>query len=305
VDQDWPGSGSIFQPFRIEGLVFDTLLNGACVNISNTRSWFTLSDCLFNLTDFATGSVTLLNVSRGSIEQCTFQYGPTAVFAEDCDMLRLEMLQCFDAGVIGSRWFNSTISGCEFHFVPGDGISLYACNWIIVNHNSIESCAAYGLSMNDCHDSEVFNNTLWYNTDAQIFLGSGSSYNTIFDNVITGGAMDYGETNAWDAGIGHGNWWSDYSGSGYYYIPGSAGAVDHYPRGPAVVTTTTTTVTTTTTTTTGSTTTTEMTSIISSGIHIWTPISVPDRIALIVLVTASTALIAAALLLLLRKAKFV
>ena len=44
-----------------------------------------------------------------------------------------------------------------------------------------------------------------------------------------GNAYDDGTDILWDAGPSHGNLWSDYGGSGFYYVPGSGNGIDHYP----------------------------------------------------------------------------
>ena len=70
--------------------------------------------------------------------------------------------------------------------------------------------------------------------DTGIFLGSGTSNVTLVNNYLgsTSGsnAYDEGIGNVWDNPYSQeGNWWSDYSGSGYYYIAGPAGSIDHHP----------------------------------------------------------------------------
>ncbi len=102
--------------------------------------------------------------------------------------------------------------------------------------------------------------------------------------IYTGtyGARDEGSSNQWDYG-NTGNWWSDYQPPGEYSIPGSAGSVDRYPRGPSTSTptsTTTTTSTSTTTNTTSSTTTTTSTDIETVLVTNWAPIDYPLRVAL-------------------------
>ena len=68
-----------------------------------------------------------------------------------------------------------------------------------------------------------------------------SSQNEIFGNMFVnnteGNALDDGEDNSWDDGIGSGNFWDDYGGTGVYVIPGTAGSVDHYPLGQLLNTT--------------------------------------------------------------------
>jgi len=71
-------------------------------------------------------------------------------------------------------------------------------------------------------------NTYW---GIQIYSGS---YCFLYANTIgyngEGNAYDDGSNNSWDNGINTGNMWSDYGGSGYYYITGAAGSIDHFPE---------------------------------------------------------------------------
>ena len=44
-------------------------------------------------------------------------------------------------------------------------------------------------------------------------------------------AFDAGEENSWDSSYEEiGNYWGDFNGTGYYYIDGPAGSIDHYPN---------------------------------------------------------------------------
>ncbi|MCK4484377.1 MAG: hypothetical protein KAU89_06110, partial [Candidatus Thorarchaeota archaeon] len=54
----------------------------------------------------------------------------------------------------------------------------------------------------------------------------------IYLNVIADSnyenACDYGTGNHWNSTVA-GNYWSDYTGTGVYHVPGSAGSIDYYP----------------------------------------------------------------------------
>ncbi|MFW9769298.1 MAG: NosD domain-containing protein [Candidatus Thorarchaeota archaeon] len=120
-------------------------------------------------------------------------------------------------------------------------------NYIANCESGIEMIMANNPRISDC----TVSNTIEYG----IYLGEGSSGATIEENYLgpTEGsnAYDSGDGNSWDNPVSLiGNYWSDYEGSGWYYIPGSAGSIDHYPMiyTPPTITTTTTTGSTTTTT---------------------------------------------------------
>jgi len=85
--------------------------------------------------------------------------------------------------------------------------------------NSIYSNLAYGMLLTNAYDSQVYGN--WFSHNG-------------FAN-----AVDDGWGNSWDDGVGTGNDSDDYSGTGLYYIQGSAGSIDHYPLGYTTFTNTT------------------------------------------------------------------
>ncbi len=97
---------------------------------------------------------------------------------------------------------NSIVSNLE------DGIALVGGPDNILTHNTIKENGAYGVSCGRyTHGNRIHSNMLAYNTV---------------------NAYDNGTNNHWNT-TGRGNYWSDYSGTGVYPIPGTAGAIDHHP----------------------------------------------------------------------------
>jgi parallel beta-helix repeat protein len=80
----------------------------------------------------------------------------------------------------------------------------------------------------------ITDNWILYNTEYGIKLDDSTSENFIFNNSLgwngISNAVDDGIGNLWDFGDETGNYWHDYSGSGWYTIPGSAESIDHYPQ---------------------------------------------------------------------------
>ena len=81
---------------------------------------------------------------------------------------------------------------------------------------------------------EIIGNNVTDNFGTGINIGPRVTNITIHSNVIVsnalGNANDDGMYNQWDNGIDTGNGWSDYSGIGFYEIPGNAGSVDRFPE---------------------------------------------------------------------------
>lgn len=77
--QGWPGTGSVEHPYLIEGLSFNIPKGNHCIEIRNTRKYFTVRDCFFNHTgdawdggtDASTG-IKLFNNTHGLIEKNRF-----------------------------------------------------------------------------------------------------------------------------------------------------------------------------------------------------------------------------------------
>ncbi len=128
----------------------------------------------------------------------------------------------------------------------GTGLSLHFCRYSTINNNTCNNNNYRGIFL-DADDCVVTYNLLQENMNYGIFLSSGSDnnlihHNTFVDNNLgeTSQAYDSGETNTWyDIEIKEGNYWSDWSGTGFYSIDGSADSVDQYPLDEPVGSTTT------------------------------------------------------------------
>ena len=88
-----------------------------------------------------------------------------------------------------------------------------------------------GVSVASSSNNTVLNNTISGNNYG-VYLHPSSDNNLIYLNIIAdnnnGNARDYGTGNHWNSTV-TGNYWSDYTGTGVYHVPGSAGSIDYYP----------------------------------------------------------------------------
>jgi hypothetical protein len=138
------------------------------------------------------------------------------------------------------------------------GLYTFASNTTGVISNIIADCES-AIEMRMTHSAWIFDCVLSNTIDYGIYLGEDTFNVEVEENYLgpTEGsnAYDSGVGNSWDNPMFQsGNYWTDYVGSGYYYIPGSAGSIDHFPRSYIPTTSTSTITTVTTTTQTGSTT---------------------------------------------------
>ena len=94
------------------------------------------------------------------------------------------------------------------------GIYLYNSDFCVVTYNLLQENEFYGVSLISHSD----NNLIHHNTFVDNNLGGTSQ------------ALDDCTNNYWyDPEVKEGNYWSDWSGRGDYYIDGSAGTEDRYP----------------------------------------------------------------------------
>ena len=182
--------------------------------------------------------------------------------------------------ILDLSW-DCTISRCTISSVPGDGVYLSDCSGNIIDACSITSSAATGIALEATTTTTISNNLLQDNTDEEIFIYGDSMGNQIYYNQIYVGlesVKDNGFSNTWDNGVSYGNWWSDYGGTGTYTIPGTAGSVDNYPRGPSSTDTTPPPLPTTTTPLSNYTTTPGLGGVL---IRSWTPMDLTIRVVLV------------------------
>lgn len=120
---------------------------------------------------------------------------------------------------------NNTLSGNYF------GVSHYTSSNNIVMNNTV-SGNHYGVYLHSSSNNTVVNNTVLENQDYGVYLWTSTEGNLIYLNVIAynayENAYDDNPGNHWNS-TGMGNYWSDYSGTGVYHVPGSAGSIDYYP----------------------------------------------------------------------------
>ncbi len=181
----------------------------------------------------------------------------------------------------------------------GGGVYLWDSHNNTLKDNNVFLNNAYGFSIDYSRSNHLTGNRIHDNNNVGIDFGSSSSNNTIINNTIWNNAghnaVDDGSSNQWDDGVAFGNMWGDFDGIGYYYIPGTAGAVDHYPlEAPEISTTTSstslvTTSTTNTVSTTSSPSTTSTTS--TTPTEPTTPPSYPYELIFIIVTIAAIALI--------------
>jgi len=113
-----------------------------------------------------------------------------------------------------------------------DGFTLDDVHNCSIIENQVKNCRG-GFYMRGVVNCVVLSNIAAHNERYGFELDSGCENNTLYLNRIglneMGNSIDDGTSNVWDNSIDTGNYWADYSGEGYYEIPGNASSVDRFP----------------------------------------------------------------------------
>ncbi|MBN1802231.1 MAG: right-handed parallel beta-helix repeat-containing protein [Candidatus Lokiarchaeota archaeon] len=132
-------------------------------------------------------------------------------------------------------WFidNITISGNTASLNQYHGLYLMWCNNGTISENNASNNLETGITLNADSSENIITKNLLINNDlyGMVLDSSGVKNNTIWLNSFVDNgihAKDDGAYNQWDNG-GIGNFWDDYSGTGSYFIQGTATSEDRYP----------------------------------------------------------------------------
>ena len=214
---DGPGSNGIWL-FRADGC--NTTLNnitdfyhGIYVESSH---WFTISNCTIH--------------SGGG-------NGIWVYAIADCSIVDNEIYH-FTKGIFVAGGYFIYIDRNLIYSVSEEGILIRGDQFVIARSNIIHHCSTGISIIGDTAYHLITNNTIFSNEGFGIYDGPGPYsvdyyYNLLGWNSVN--AKDVQETiyfhNQWDDDISHGNFWSDYNGTGTYSVPGTDFIqVDNYPR---------------------------------------------------------------------------
>ncbi|UCE09892.1 MAG: hypothetical protein JSW61_13110 [Candidatus Thorarchaeota archaeon] len=191
----WEGNGTESDPYLIQNVWFQGSGEYSLILENLDTTHFVFERCGFS-SEFSTELVNISNVEYGFFVECLFT-GDSG----GCHIWHSEFL-AFDLCYFGTHCFVRNSSEIWFYggnFTAGSLVIEVDCYWIAVHEVLFYSGDLY--IGQDCHDCEI----------------SGNKFR--FD------AIDDGYDNQWD-----GNYWPDFSGTGIYYVSGSAGSVDSDPH---------------------------------------------------------------------------
>jgi len=218
-NQGWSGSGTQEDPYIIENVRITQF-----VAISDTTYHFIIRNCVFGLDNYShylyrrwgdysldatlPSGISFYNVTNASISNCVIKYCYSAVSFYNCInvTLRNNYIHAYQP-VQDWHGHNNTIE------------------------NNIVTRGTRGIVLRETQGSTIFNNTV-FNCEVGLFIIDSTNYNWIYGNHIGYNGLNaevYNSSVHWDDGVQIGNAWDDYSGDGWYSIPGESEQVDHFP----------------------------------------------------------------------------
>jgi len=263
------GTGSVSNPYIIEGHTFEGLGSGNSLSIENSFKYFIVRDCLLNGsgTLLTNGGLYLSNVTNAIVTNNNFTNNYNGIYFEYSDNIEIFSNIVEDHLYVGiwgqfsnnyTSIYDNTITNCQWgvaiedghdHLIRNnvitdtfthDGILLYGIGSdCVIEDNYIRTSDGDGIRVNSFSDCVVYRNTI---IDSSIFgLNLNGANNTLvyenefFNNNIN--AIDSGVNNDWNNSM-VGNYWDDYLGYDMdlngigdtpYNISGSAGTFDYLP----------------------------------------------------------------------------
>jgi len=250
----WPGNGIQLDPYVIENL--SIVSSDYCIEIRSVGAAFIIRNCALRTTDSNGLALYLSDVHEATVIGCRAEGGLSGIELFQCDRCSVGDCKVKYAGFginasvsLETVIAGNTVGNCTF------GITLCASNLThicnnTVYHSDIGVMAqfSYGCFLNNnsvtenvngielqggCANWTVSNNKVLYNLETGLKVHGAASGNIVYDNSLGwnsgSNAWDNGVNNSWDDGLSGGNSWSDYSGTGFYAIPGTANSIDHYP----------------------------------------------------------------------------
>jgi parallel beta-helix repeat protein len=150
----------------------------------------------------------------------------------DCNGHTITGGSIFSHGVFINDKDSITVKNCVIRNFLGQGIVLMSSIGSTIKDNTIQN-NLNGIATAGVFNSEFTRNKLLTNSQRGILVGY-SSVNTFWNNTFSGNgnsnAYEYfSNGNYWNLGT-TGNTWSDYSGSGVYYVDGEGDGIDYYPK---------------------------------------------------------------------------
>jgi parallel beta-helix repeat protein len=262
---NFPGSGAIEDPYRIEGVNITSSSNNL-ISIVQTTAYFIIANNFFNGLNNSSSGIHLLLANRGTIANNTFKdingegirlershnntinrnivYNSdrscTLFLSHNNSIINNIFFNNTKSGVIIEKSHNSLVSNNSFCYNRGSGLILNQSIRSVISKNFIYFNNLFGISLIHTNDSLIFSNHIVNNTLHGIGIDFSSKDNTMKFNNLRGNNL--GIEQATDDGIRNRftyNHWSEWLepdtdnngiiDNSYPYIMGTANQSDLYP----------------------------------------------------------------------------
>jgi parallel beta-helix repeat protein len=160
------GSGTINDPYIIEGWDIDATSQVYAIYIDSTTLHFKIQDC--NLHGATVAGVRLINVKNGTLLSNVCTMNEWGISVENSASINIR--------------HNSIVWNTE------DGISLYSCSNIIVNKNIISYSDWYGIELSSSSHITIINNNVESNSLRGIQIFTSCNYIDVIGNFINDNA---------------------------------------------------------------------------------------------------------------------
>ena len=227
-----PGNGTPEEPYIIQNM--SIVEEGICIDIRNVEAPFIIRDCELKATAYYWGmAIYLRNCHSAAIERCRTEGGISGIECFDCSDVVVEdcIVSASSFGINSSLSQRTIIRGNTvsnttwgISIVGSNGTAIQG-NRMIHNDLGLMSQSSYNCTLVHCNVTE---NKLGVYIDVR--CSNWVIHSNRFAGNTDGNAKDDGSMNQWDDGVSTGNIWDDYSGIGWYLIPGTAGSTDCFPR---------------------------------------------------------------------------
>jgi parallel beta-helix repeat protein len=159
------------------------------------------------------------------------RYGFSIVSSHDCMLLNNTATNNSMDGFPLISSIDCTLVNNTTTYNSENGFDLKDLDNCTLFNNTVSNNSLHGFVLDDSTECELVNNTITHNSEDGIYLHYSDNCLLFLNRLGYNGlynAEDDGYPNSWDNGT-HGNYWTDYDGSGQYTIPGRVGSIDNHP----------------------------------------------------------------------------
>jgi parallel beta-helix repeat protein len=185
--QGWPGDGTWWNPFIIDGLDIDRGgTGGHCINIANTRVNFTISNCILTGANVSGGAgINLENVTYGVLIGNTLYNNVYNIYLTESHSVLIKSNTATDSSYSISLRYSSSSNvlvdnNCSFNSNRGINLESGSAFNTVVNNTCSNNI--YGIVLYNVSSNAVTNNTFNSNSGHGIHLNR-AGFNTIAENA--------------------------------------------------------------------------------------------------------------------------